>query len=243
MSGHRETAVCGAPPDDLGPVRCDRARHCPCRCAPGAIRRRTRREDGAGSKLDRRRPARRDDEPSGAVHRIRRHGTRRPAGHRVRRCTGQLHVQPRHPVADGCRSTGAHQRAGPPRPRVVHRLRTAADRCRRRRTCRRSPTSGHRMDRRLFSVLIALYLVAMRAIFTHEQHRRARETQEVAEEPPISGKSRCARRSCTTLSPLWRSSPPRCGSRNLERNSPNEPASDKHSSGVFSSRSPRRCPK
>lgn len=31
-------------------------------------------------------------------------------------------------------------------------------------------------------VLIALYLVAMRVIFTHEQHRRARETQEVAEE-------------------------------------------------------------
>jgi cation:H+ antiporter len=31
-------------------------------------------------------------------------------------------------------------------------------------------------------VLIALYFVAMRVIFTHEQHRRARETQEVAEE-------------------------------------------------------------
>jgi cation:H+ antiporter len=30
--------------------------------------------------------------------------------------------------------------------------------------------------------LIALYFVAMRVIFTHEQHRRARETQEVAEE-------------------------------------------------------------
>ena len=31
-------------------------------------------------------------------------------------------------------------------------------------------------------VLIALYFVAMRVIFTHEQHRRARETQEIAEE-------------------------------------------------------------
>ena len=31
-------------------------------------------------------------------------------------------------------------------------------------------------------VLIALSFVAMRVIFTHEQHRRARETQEVAEE-------------------------------------------------------------
>jgi cation:H+ antiporter len=31
-------------------------------------------------------------------------------------------------------------------------------------------------------VLIALYFVAMRVIFTHEQQRRARETQEVAEE-------------------------------------------------------------
>ena len=31
-------------------------------------------------------------------------------------------------------------------------------------------------------VLIALYFVAMRVIFTHEQHRRARETREVAEE-------------------------------------------------------------
>jgi cation:H+ antiporter len=31
-------------------------------------------------------------------------------------------------------------------------------------------------------VLIALYFVAMRVIFTSEQHRRARETQEVAEE-------------------------------------------------------------
>ena len=30
--------------------------------------------------------------------------------------------------------------------------------------------------------LIVLYFVAMRVIFTHEQHRRARETQEVAEE-------------------------------------------------------------
>ena len=30
--------------------------------------------------------------------------------------------------------------------------------------------------------LIALYFVAMRVMFTHEQHRRARETQEVAEE-------------------------------------------------------------
>jgi cation:H+ antiporter len=31
-------------------------------------------------------------------------------------------------------------------------------------------------------VLIALYFVAMRVIFAHERHRRARETQEVAEE-------------------------------------------------------------
>ena len=31
-------------------------------------------------------------------------------------------------------------------------------------------------------VLIALYLVAMRVIFTHERHRRAREIQEVAQE-------------------------------------------------------------
>jgi cation:H+ antiporter len=31
-------------------------------------------------------------------------------------------------------------------------------------------------------VLIALYFVAMRVIFTHEQHRRTREAQEVAEE-------------------------------------------------------------
>ena len=31
-------------------------------------------------------------------------------------------------------------------------------------------------------VLIALYFVAMRVIFTHEQHRRARETREVAAE-------------------------------------------------------------
>ena len=31
-------------------------------------------------------------------------------------------------------------------------------------------------------MLIALYFVAMRVIFTHEQQRRARETQEVAEE-------------------------------------------------------------
>jgi cation:H+ antiporter len=31
-------------------------------------------------------------------------------------------------------------------------------------------------------VLIALYFVSMRVIFTHEQHRRAREAQEVAEE-------------------------------------------------------------
>jgi len=31
-------------------------------------------------------------------------------------------------------------------------------------------------------VLIALYFVAMRLIFTHERHRRARESQEVAEE-------------------------------------------------------------
>lgn len=31
-------------------------------------------------------------------------------------------------------------------------------------------------------VLIALYFVSMRLIFAHEQHRRARETQEVAEE-------------------------------------------------------------
>jgi len=31
-------------------------------------------------------------------------------------------------------------------------------------------------------VLIALYFVAMRLIFTHEQHRRARETHEVAEQ-------------------------------------------------------------
>jgi cation:H+ antiporter len=31
-------------------------------------------------------------------------------------------------------------------------------------------------------VLIALYFVAMRVIFTHEQHRRERETEEVAEE-------------------------------------------------------------
>ena len=30
-------------------------------------------------------------------------------------------------------------------------------------------------------VLIALYFVAMRVIFSHEQHRRAREAQEVAE--------------------------------------------------------------
>jgi cation:H+ antiporter len=31
-------------------------------------------------------------------------------------------------------------------------------------------------------VLIVLYLVAMRVVFAHEQHRRARETQEVADE-------------------------------------------------------------
>ena len=31
-------------------------------------------------------------------------------------------------------------------------------------------------------VLIAVYFISMRLIFTHEQHRRARETQEVAEE-------------------------------------------------------------
>ena len=36
-------------------------------------------------------------------------------------------------------------------------------------------------------VLIALYFVAMRVIFTHEQHRRRRETQEVAEELQYGG--------------------------------------------------------
>ena len=45
-----------------------------------------------------------------------------------------------------------------------------------------SPLPGARLGRSLFPVLIALYFVAMRVIFTHEQQRRARETQEVAEE-------------------------------------------------------------
>jgi cation:H+ antiporter len=36
-------------------------------------------------------------------------------------------------------------------------------------------------------VLIALYFVSMRLIFTHEQHRRIRETQEVAEELQYAG--------------------------------------------------------
>ena len=35
--------------------------------------------------------------------------------------------------------------------------------------------------------LIALYFVSMRLIFTHEQHRRVRETQEVAEELQYAG--------------------------------------------------------
>ena len=52
-------------------------------------------KSGPGSELDRRRPARRDDEPSGAVHRLRRDGTRRAARHRAGRCARQLHVQPR----------------------------------------------------------------------------------------------------------------------------------------------------
>lgn len=36
-------------------------------------------------------------------------------------------------------------------------------------------------------VLIAVYFVSMRLIFTHEQHRRIRETQEVAEELQYAG--------------------------------------------------------
>jgi cation:H+ antiporter len=39
-------------------------------------------------------------------------------------------------------------------------------------------------------VLIALYFVSMRVIFTHEQNRRAREVQEVAEELQYQGISR-----------------------------------------------------
>ena len=91
-------------------------------------------------------------------------------------------------------------------------------------------------------VLIVLYFVAMRVIFAHERHRRARETQEVAEElqyREITLRSP----SRTTASPRWWSSPRRCGCRNLEQNSPGRPDLGTHSSEVSSSRSRRRCPR
>ena len=45
--------------------------------------------------------------------------------------------------------------------------------------------------------LIVVYLVSMRVIFTHERQRRARETQEVAEELHYAA-IRCERPPCST---------------------------------------------
>ena len=144
-------------------------------------------KSGAGSELDRRRLARRDDKPSGVVHRVRRHGTRRPAGHRARRCARQLHVQPlilslMDAVQPEPLSARAHQGHALSIGFGLLLIGVAGV----------GLVAGHRMPALgwigLYSpVLIVLYFVAMRVIFTHEQQRRLRETQEVAEELQYGG--------------------------------------------------------
>ena len=91
-------------------------------------------------------------------------------------------------------------------------------------------------------VLIGLYFVAMRVIFTHEQQRRARETREVAEElqyGEITLRSAVLHYSVAAVAvvaaALWL---PQLGAE-LAR----QTGLGKHSWGVSSSRSPRRCRK
>ena len=90
--------------------------------------------------------------------------------------------------------------------------------------------------------LIALYFVAMRVIFTHEQHRRARETQEVAEELRY-GRPLCDRLWCSTASPALRSSRLHSGCHDSEPKWHARRGSGTRSWAVCSSPSRPRCPR